>query len=106
MIVDFPLCSYIGSLFSIRGPRDTTALLDIERALNKLEKVALQRRKKNETPLIVIVNSTHLIRDDEDGRDLLELMQQRAEQWAASNLVTMGKLWLLVLCTIELVSVC
>jgi hypothetical protein len=59
--------------------------------LNKLEKVALQRRKKNETPLIVIVNSTHLIRDDEDGRDLLELMQQRAEQWAASNLVTMGK---------------
>ncbi|KAI7977976.1 hypothetical protein EIK77_009516, partial [Talaromyces pinophilus] len=80
---------YIGSLFSIRGPRDTTALLDIERALNKLEKVALQRRKKNETPLIVIVNSTHLIRDDEDGRDLLELMQQRAEQWAASNLVTM-----------------
>ena len=106
MIVDFPLCSYIGSLFSIRGPRDTTALLDIERALNKLEKVALQRRKKNETPLIVIVNSTHLIRDDEDGRDLLELMQQRAEQWAASNLVTMGKFWLLVLCMIELVSVC
>lgn len=91
MIVDYSLHSYIGSLFSIRGPRDTTALLDIERALNKLEKVALQRRKKKETPLIVIINSTHLIRDDEDGRDLLELMQQRAEQWAASNLVTMGK---------------
>lgn len=30
---------YIGSLFSVRGPRDTTALLDIERAFNKLEKV-------------------------------------------------------------------
>ena len=98
MTVNFSLYSYIGSLFSIRGPRDTTALLDIERALNKLEKVALQRRKRNETPLIVIVNSTHLIRDDEDGRDLLELMQQRAEQWAASNLVTMGKFWLPVLC--------
>lgn len=67
--------------------------------------MALQRRKKNETPLIVIVNSTHLIRDDEDGRDLLELMQQRAEQWAASNLVTMGKFWLLVLCMLQLVSV-
>jgi hypothetical protein len=65
--------------------------------LNKLEKVALQRRKKKETPLIVIINSTHLIRDDEDGRDLLELMQQRAEQWAASNLITMGKFWLLLL---------
>ncbi|EAS32737.2 uncharacterized protein CIMG_03761 [Coccidioides immitis RS] len=79
---------YIGSLFSIRGPRDTTALLDIERALNKLEKVALRRRRKSKTPLILIVNSTHLVSDDEDGRDLLEMLQQRAEQWAASNLIT------------------
>ncbi|KAL8885351.1 MAG: hypothetical protein Q9215_006789 [Flavoplaca cf. flavocitrina] len=79
---------YIGSLFSIRGPRDTTALLDIERAFNKLEKIALQRRKDIGKPLILIVNSTHLLRDDDDGRDLLELIQQRAEQWAASNLVT------------------
>lgn len=79
---------YIGSLFSIRGPRDTTALLDIERAFNKLEKVALKRRKQVGKPLVLIINSTHLLRDDEDGRDLLELIQQRAEQWAASNLVT------------------
>ncbi|KAL8714173.1 MAG: hypothetical protein Q9220_001902 [cf. Caloplaca sp. 1 TL-2023] len=79
---------YIGSLFSIRGPRDTTALLDIERAFNKLEKIALQRRKTVGKPLVLIINSTHLLRDDEDGRDLLELIQQRAEQWAASNLVT------------------
>ncbi|KAI9893402.1 MAG: hypothetical protein M1814_006699 [Vezdaea aestivalis] len=79
---------YIGSLFSIRGPRDTTALLDIERAFNKLEKIALKRRATIGRPLILIVNSTHLLRDDDDGRDLLELVQQRAEQWAASNLVT------------------
>ncbi|KAI4117117.1 MAG: hypothetical protein LQ338_007615 [Usnochroma carphineum] len=79
---------YIGSLFSIRGPRDTTALLDIERAFNKLEKIALRRRKEVGKPLVLIINSTHLLRDDEDGRDLLELIQQRAEQWAASNLVT------------------
>lgn len=79
---------YIGSLFSIRGPRDTTALLDIERAFNKLEKIALKRRKAIGRPLVLIINSTHLLRDDEDGRDLLELIQQRAEQWAASNLVT------------------
>ena len=79
---------YIGSLFSIKGPRDTTALLDIERAFNKLEKVALYRRKKVGRPLVLIINSMHLLRDDEDGRDLLELVQQRAEQWAASNLVT------------------
>lgn len=79
---------YIGSLFSVRGPRDTTALLDIERAFNKLEKIALRRRAKNRSPMIIVINSAHLIRDDADGRDLLELIQQRAEQWSASNLVT------------------
>jgi hypothetical protein len=84
--------SYIGSLFSIRGPRDTTPLLDIERAFNKLEKVALRRRKAGSPPLILILNSTHLVRDDHDGQDLLEMIQQRAEQWAASGLVTTSKL--------------
>lgn len=87
---------YIGSLFSIRGPRDTTALLDIERAFNKLEKIALLHRNaarkpssRRKGPLVLIVNCAHLIRDDEDGNDLIELMQQRAEQWAAANLITM-----------------
>ncbi|KAJ5793018.1 uncharacterized protein N7503_008996 [Penicillium pulvis] len=79
---------YIGSLFSIRGPRDTTALLDIERAFNKMEKVALARRASHGRPLVLIINSTHLVRDDHDGQDLLEMIQQRAEQWAASGLVT------------------
>lgn len=78
----------IGSLFSIRGPRDASALLDVERAFNKLEKIALRRRDRVGRPLILIVNSTHLLRDDEEGRDLLELLQQRAEAWAASNLAT------------------
>ncbi|KAF2637321.1 hypothetical protein P280DRAFT_472471 [Massarina eburnea CBS 473.64] len=78
----------IGALFSIRGPRDASALLDIERAFNKLEKVALKRRATVGRPLILIINQAHLIRDDEDGRDLIELIQQRAEQWAASNLAT------------------
>ncbi|GAM84837.1 hypothetical protein ANO11243_028390 [Dothideomycetidae sp. 11243] len=78
----------IGSLFSIRGPRDASALLDIERAFNKLEKVALKRRETVGRPLVIIVNSTHLLRDDADGKDLLELVQQRAEQWAAGNLAT------------------
>ncbi|KAJ4361886.1 hypothetical protein N0V83_010827 [Neocucurbitaria cava] len=78
----------IGSLFSIRGPRDAGAILDIERAFNKLEKVALRRRATVGKPLILIINSAHLIRDDDDGRDLLELIQQRAEQWAAANLAT------------------
>lgn len=80
---------YIGGYFSERGPRESTALLDIERALNKLEKVAMKLIKKRKRPLIVIVNQMHLLRDDDDGRDLIELLQQRAEQWAATNLVTM-----------------
>jgi hypothetical protein len=80
---------YIGAYFSERGPRDTTALLDIERALNKLEKVALQRRAAVGRPVVLIINQMHLIRDDEDGKDLIELLQQKAEQWAAANLVTM-----------------
>lgn len=85
---------YIGGYFSERGPRESTALLDIERALNKLEKVALRRRNatqldRKHRPLVVIVNQMHLIRDDDDGRDLIELLQQRAEQWAAAGLVTM-----------------
>jgi hypothetical protein len=78
----------IGSLFSIRGPRDANALLDIERAFNKMEKIALRRRESIGRPLILIVNSMHLLRGNEQGQDLLELLQQRSEQWAASNLVT------------------
>src|ERR1700712_1837521 len=50
---------YIGSYFSERGPRDSTALLDIERAMNKLEKVALKRRKTVGRPLVLIINCVH-----------------------------------------------
>lgn len=78
----------IGGLFSIRGPRDASALLDVERAFNKLEKVALNRRDQIGRPLVIIINGVHLLRDDDDGRDLLELIQQRAEAWAATNLCT------------------
>ncbi|KAK7207745.1 hypothetical protein BZA70DRAFT_272107 [Myxozyma melibiosi] len=80
---------YIGSLFSIRGPRDTTALLDIERAFDKLEEVALDVVKEKGRPLVLIVNSTHLLREDDDGENLVELLQQRAEQFAASGILTM-----------------
>ncbi|GJC92985.1 hypothetical protein ColKHC_01811 [Colletotrichum higginsianum] len=79
---------YIGSLFNFKGPRDTTAILDIERAFNKMEKVALLRQRHIRKPLILIINRIHVLRDDEDGRNLLDLIQQRAEMWAASRLVT------------------
>lgn len=82
---------YIGSLFSIRGPRDTTALLDIERAFNKLEELAIERRikGKSEKPLVVIINNSHLIKENEEGVKLLELLQQKAESLSGSELVTM-----------------
>lgn len=82
---------YIGSLFSIRGPRDTTALLDIERAFNKLEELAIKRRMlgKSDRPLVLIVNNSHLIKDNEEGIKLLELLQQKAEGMSGSELVTM-----------------
>lgn len=79
---------YIGGYFSERGPREASALLDIERAMNKLEKVALKMRRRRNKPLVLIVNQMHLLRDNNDGRDLIELLQQKAEQWAAANLVT------------------
>lgn len=79
---------YIGGLFSIRGPRDSTPLLDIERALNQLEKVALSMRKRRGKPLLMVINNIHLFKDDESGRHLLEILQQRAEIWAGNELVT------------------
>lgn len=79
---------YIGGLFSIRGPRDSTPLLDIERALNQLEKVALSMRKRRGKPLLMIINNIHLFKEDEGGRHLLDILQQRAEIWASNELVT------------------
>ncbi|OJI95826.1 hypothetical protein ASPVEDRAFT_77604 [Aspergillus versicolor CBS 583.65] len=80
---------YIGGMFNIRGPRDSTALLDIERALNKLEKVALNRKKTSDLPLVLIINNLHYLPDNTEGQQLLDLLQQRAEMWAASGLVTL-----------------
>lgn len=79
---------YIGSLFSFKGPRDATPLLDIERAFNKMEKIALRRRRQVGRPLLLIINRSHLLHDNEPGRHLLEVIQQRAELWSASCLVT------------------
>lgn len=80
---------YIGGMFSIRGPRDSTPLLDIERALNKMEKVALSRKAKGSRPLVLMVNNLHYLPDNIEGQQLVDLLQQRAEMWAASGLVTL-----------------
>jgi hypothetical protein len=49
----------------------------------------MNKREEGGGPLIMIINGMHMLREDEEGRDLLELLQQRAEAWAASGLVTM-----------------
>ncbi|KAF9891601.1 hypothetical protein FE257_003612 [Aspergillus nanangensis] len=80
---------YIGGLFSIKGPRDSTALLDVERALNKLEKVAVRHRDIERKPLVLIMTNIHHIQGNPEGNHLLTLLQQRAELWAASGLITL-----------------
>ncbi|KAF1355980.1 hypothetical protein EJ07DRAFT_167825 [Lizonia empirigonia] len=63
---------YIGGLFSIRGPRD----------------IALSMRKRRGKPLLLVINNIHLCKDDDQGRDLMEILQQRAEIWLSNELVT------------------
>jgi hypothetical protein len=79
----------IGALFSIRGPRDASAILDIERAFKKLEQVAITRRAKVGKPLVLIINSAHLIRDNEAGQNLFDVLQQWAEKWAVMGVAVM-----------------
>lgn len=77
-------------LFQRRDPREGGPSLDIERALNKLEKVALRiSAKRGHRPLILIVNNIHFFKNDDEGRNLLLQLQQRAEAWAASGVLTL-----------------
>ncbi|KAF7362225.1 hypothetical protein MVEN_00568700 [Mycena venus] len=70
-------------LFQRRGPA-----LDIERAMNKLEKVALKVAQRRGKPLVLIINNVHFFKNDDEGRGMLLQLQQRAEAWAASGIVT------------------
>ncbi|GAA5944028.1 hypothetical protein JCM1841_000475 [Sporobolomyces salmonicolor] len=76
-------------LFQRRDPREAGPILDIERALAKLEKVAIRFRKKHGRPIVLIVQNAHFIKDDDEGHSLLHMLQQRAEAWAGSGVMTM-----------------
>ncbi|KZP27612.1 hypothetical protein FIBSPDRAFT_948523 [Athelia psychrophila] len=80
-------------LFQRSDPREGGPALDIERALNKLEKVALRSARRTNRPLVLILNNVHYFHNDEPGRNMLLQLQQRAESWAASGIMT------LVFCT-------
>ena len=61
-------------------------------ALNKLEKVALNYSRKHGRPPVLIINNIHYFNNDDDGRDMLLQLQQRAEAWAASGLSSSRRL--------------
>lgn len=54
-------------------------------ALNKLEKVALRYSQKRDRAPVLIINNVHYFNNDDEGRDMLLQLQQRAEAWAASG---------------------
>ncbi|KAF9451513.1 hypothetical protein P691DRAFT_699194 [Macrolepiota fuliginosa MF-IS2] len=76
-------------LFQRRDPREGGPRLDIERALNKLEKVALRASQKINRPLVLIINNVHYFKHDDEGRSMLLQLQQKAEAWAVSGILTM-----------------
>ncbi|XP_006461252.1 hypothetical protein AGABI2DRAFT_204905 [Agaricus bisporus var. bisporus H97] len=76
-------------LFQRRDPREGGAGLDIERALNKLEKVALRSCQRTGRPLVLIINNVHFFKNDEEGRGMLLQLQQKAEAWAVAGIMTM-----------------
>ncbi|WWC94615.1 hypothetical protein V866_001462 [Kwoniella sp. B9012] len=78
-----------GSLFSRADPRNGGPALDVERALNKLEKVALRYARKNKRPLVLAFNNIHLFPNTDEGHGLLHQLQQRAEAWAEGGIMTM-----------------
>ncbi|KAL8279590.1 hypothetical protein RQP46_007903 [Phenoliferia psychrophenolica] len=75
-------------LFQRKDPREAGPLLDIERCLAKLEKVAIKYRKERGRPLVLVFNNIHFIHDDPEGHSLLHMLQQRAESWAAAGVLT------------------
>ncbi|EDR08874.1 uncharacterized protein LACBIDRAFT_249442 [Laccaria bicolor S238N-H82] len=76
-------------LFQRRDPREGGPALDIERAMNKLEKVALRSAQTRGRPWVLIINNIHYFQNDEAGRNMILQLQQKAEAWAASGILTL-----------------
>ncbi|TIC65155.1 hypothetical protein E3Q01_02332 [Wallemia mellicola] len=79
---------FYGALFQRREPRDAGPLLDIERAMSKLEKVAMRIRQKKGKPIVFVFNNLHLLNNDETGVAVIHQLQQRAEAWAECGIAT------------------
>ncbi|KIO17351.1 hypothetical protein M407DRAFT_234710 [Tulasnella calospora MUT 4182] len=78
-------------LFQRRDPREGTipiCYMRVPPSLNKLEKVALKMAAKRQKPLVLVINNCQLFNNDEDSHQLLLQLQQKAESWAESHLIT------------------
>ncbi|KAJ9101973.1 hypothetical protein QFC20_005122 [Naganishia adeliensis] len=78
-----------GGLFSRADPREGGPALDIERAMNKLEKVALRYTLKMGRPIVLVFNNLHLLPNNEEGHAMIHQLQQRAEAWAEAGICNM-----------------
>lgn len=54
--------------------------------MNKLEKVALRSVRRRGRPLVLIFNNVHFLQHNDEGRNMLLQLQQRAEAWAESGM--------------------
>jgi len=78
---------YLGNLLGLADQSGMNAFQMLERALHKLEAALIKRKQRSGKPAVIVMNSAHLLRD-EDGEKLLTVFQQRAEKWASAGVAT------------------
>ena len=79
---------YLGNLLGLSDLSGMSYYQQLERALHKLERALITRKKKTGKPAIIVMNSAHLLPRDEEGTKLLHIFQQRAEKWASAGTAT------------------
>lgn len=77
---------YIGALLGREAPERGSALLDVEKALNTMEKAAQLYYKQHGRSVVLVINNVQALAHDQSP--ILELLQQRAEGWAAQQIAT------------------
>lgn len=73
-------------LFQRPDPRPGGPAMDIERALNKLQEVAMRGGRRR--PLVLVITKIQNFHNNDQGRNLLLQIQQYAERWAIRGIVT------------------
>lgn len=79
---------YLGNLLGLSDLSGMTVYQQVERALHKLEKALIRYSNRTGRPAVIIMNSAHLLPQDNDGQTILNLFQQRAEKWASAGTAT------------------